>query len=127
MNIHEIFVDTDLSRPDVVDLIDANGLRVRLKGDTGRRVLVEFKRYQVFRKRDESFAGKTIELLVDAIKPKRGFHWLYELHHSEFLSWFDEETLGVVAGPELRHFMMVTADDIIDVIATELPAVSIDD
>jgi hypothetical protein len=127
MELKEVFADIALDRPEIVDLVDANGLRLRLRSHDSPLIVATFGGYQAFRKRDESFAGKTIDILVGSIRPENRFHWLYELHESEFLDWFEDESLGIVAGPDLRHYMIVTANDIVDVISTEPPSISAED
>jgi hypothetical protein len=116
--------DIALVRPDTDELNDSGALILRLTGSDSQKVALEFSSYHAYRKRDESFANRTLSLLTESVKPSIGFHWLYELQTSEFLAWFHEETLGIYADLDLRHYMVLTISDIVDIIATQPPDVS---
>jgi len=52
--------------------------------------------------------------------PRRSF---YTAEDSEFLDWFAKQSYGVRKETFLHHSVVVTVDDVIDVISIELPNV----
>jgi hypothetical protein len=122
--------EVEIYDPEICELIDKDVvLSINLEGSHDKKVSVVFSVYQAYRKRDESFASRTLSAISEAATPPEGFHWIYELSESEFLTWFKHETNGLFDRSSeklnLRHYMILTISDIVDVIATIPPVISV--
>jgi hypothetical protein len=79
-------------------------------------------RYLFYSKSDESYALDT----VNALAGSRGaaVHWLYAVNYSAFFEGFKERNPHLNPQWDLKHYLVATSNDIIDVIAIEPPIVS---
>jgi len=78
-------------------------------------------RYSAYRVYDE---GDT--LLDPLYVPETGYtgHWLYESDDCEYLRSFHEQSLDTRRSHNVKNFIIMTDSDIIEVLATEPPQIS---
>jgi hypothetical protein len=109
-----------LAHPDVDEVRDFSSLIVRIRDENDVGINVDFERYLIYRKTDESFALDDVNALVGS-----GIigHWLYEKDKSEFLEEFKKRNPHINPNWDLRHYLVVTDNDVIDVIALKPPTV----
>ena len=108
-----------LEHPDVDEVRDFTSLTVRIRDENDKGINIDFDRYLIYRKMDETWT-----LDHDTLLARSGKHWLYEIDGSEFLEDFKKRNPH--ADPRgLRHYLIVTDNDVIDVIANKPPTVSV--
>lgn len=109
---------------DLEELVDRGGvLQLYLIGVRNKSLRIEFDSYIAYRKIDEGDAMVTLSQLATCGKAGKSF---YQVASSEFVSWLLEQGYGVRSSQELLHYVVVTVDDIIDVISHGQPSVFID-
>lgn len=118
-----IFEEHKASRAYELDsLVDADGvLTLRLKGDEEARLELVFDAYVAYRKLDEGDAMLTLRRVSDTSALGRTF---YEVAESEFVAWYVAQGYGVRKGADIRHFTILTQNDVIDVLALSQPVIS---
>lgn len=120
MTITPLHLEIELEHPDFDEVRDFTSLVLRIRDENDKGVNVEFERYLSYRKTHESFAFDLYDLAGST-----GGHWLYEIGGSEFLEEFKKRNPQISPHWDLRHFLVVVDNDLIDVIAIEPPAVSV--
>ena len=106
-------------RLELDSLVDSNGiLTLRLSSADGSQVRVVFDSYLAYRKLDEGDALEMISWVSHSSILGKSF---YEVHDSEFLAWYEEQSAGVRKSSNVRHFAVFTANDVIDVLALDQP------
>jgi len=90
----------------------------------GCRVVATFPQHYFVSERDESFAIRRNDLLANDQSKLNGV--VYEERDSELLRWFDEENLGVYRDDGVRHFVVATANEYIDVLCNIAPTIKED-
>ena len=93
-------------------------LIIHLLATDGTRVRLVFDDYRAYRKRDE---GDALRMLNDA-KGALGRSF-YRVEGSEFLEWFHAENYDTWRDRPLTHIVIMTIDDIIDVICRSEPRI----
>ena len=110
--------------PPIVDWLglhdDAEGFRILVqecKPDPsfGRRLRVAFDRPYAYRVADE---GRRWRMLVQLDRVDRSL--VYVVEDSSFVAWAIAEAGGCLAHPPLRHYLVMTTDDCVDVLS-DLP------
>lgn len=54
-------------------------------------------------------------------------HWFFEVEDSEYLAWFNTQSFDAYRSQGMRHFLVATGSEIIDVIDSALPRIDISD
>ncbi len=119
-----VYTDIVLRRPYIDDLRDFGSLVVRIRGEHDNGINIEFHKYLIYRKMNESWAIDTTTLLCERIPVGERFHWLYETRESDFLGRFKEANQHRPSHWDMKHFIIVTGDDLVEVIATDPPEIS---
>jgi hypothetical protein len=119
-----VYIEIILDRPFIDELRDFGSLVVRIRGKQHSGINIEFHNYLIYRKMDESWAIDTTTLLCERIPVSERFHWLYETRESEFLASFEEANQHRPSHWKLRHFIVVTGNDLVEVIAGDPPEIS---
>ncbi len=105
-------------------LVDRGGtLVLTLMDDRGRRAKLSFDSYMAYRKLDEGDA-----LLTLAAMRKTGgtAKYFYRVDESVFVAWFNKERCAEGSTQMLVHCAVAAENDIVDVIALDLPAVEVE-
>jgi hypothetical protein len=106
---------------DLEQLVDRNGILVlRLLDDHGRRIKLLFDSHMAYRKLDE---GDALLTLADMRKTGGTARYFYRVEESTFLAWFNQERCDSGLNRALIHYAVAAANDIVDVLALEPPAV----
>ena len=99
------------------DSID--GFHIILKeSKTDKKFKILFPPTYCYRNTNESYRLKTLSNNKDKLPDL-----LSIVHDSSFLKWFHDESLGVYMGDNLKHFMVFTGEEFIDVISHVEPEV----
>ncbi len=100
---------------DLGRLLDEYGrLEIGLLREDGSKLKLLFPTYLAYRKLDE---GNALQTLSDAGSMLgRSF---YRVKESDFLDWFIAQSRGIHVKDPLIHFVVMTINDIIDVICNE--------
>ena len=107
------------------ELRDCDGeLVIRLSAREGRHFSVKFDDYIAYRKGDE---GDMLVPLSQIQDSSRLGGTLYEVTDSDYIAWFMQQSRGTRARSDVRHFTLLSIDDVIDVIALSAPSVSCSD
>ena len=106
---------------DLDKLVDEWGvLTIHLLDTNERRFSLTFDDYFAYRKRDGGAALKTLNDAAGVLGKS-----FYRVEESDFLAWFEADSYGT-RGKPLMHFVIMTIDDVIDVICRKLPVVAFD-
>jgi hypothetical protein len=93
---------------------DELGLRVQLEG-----AAVLFDGWLTYRVSDEGDRLLSSKALSGLAKSP-----ICEVENSEYLAWFVRESANARREADLKHWAVVTADEIVDVIAVEAPTLA---
>ena len=100
---------------------EADVLEITLVDQDDNRLLIKFDSYFTYRKIHESFALQIIDLLSDQnMVPST----LVEAENSDYVQWFKTEGDGVVSDIQIKHYLVLTIDAIIEVLTDETPTVT---
>lgn len=101
---------------------DYEGFRVIVKGGISSEVYkIDFSDlYLGYRNFDES---ERLKFINSFPKDLRGWS-LFLLTDSEFINWLTKESLEILSKDELKHFVIFTGDDIIEVLTLKDPVVT---
>ena len=101
---------------DLDRLLDESGvLEIALLREDGSKFKLLFPTYLAYRRLDEGDALGALKDAADSTKLGRSF---YRVEESGFLDWFVAQG-GIHSRDPLVHFVIMTANDIIDVICYE--------
>lgn len=95
-------------------------LTISIYNEIDQRMKIIFDSYIVYRKRDEMFAVDSEYNLCDEIKREK---LIYRLIDSEFLRWLSLENGRPGEPYKSNHYMIISDNDIIDVISNETPRI----
>lgn len=79
-------------------------------------VEIKFQSYLMYRVSDESYRLKRTYELPE-------FSFVMKAERSSFIEWFHEESLNVYSGDRIFHFLILSADDVIDVLSYQNPLI----
>lgn len=99
---------------------DENGLSIFISTDKERKLIINFDCFYSYRNTDESYR-------LNAINKLRGMSdaSIFISTNSEYLYWFNCESLGIYSKENLKHYIILTSENVIDVVALDEPAVTI--
>lgn len=94
-------------------------LELFLINDNDRLIKISFDWFHSFRVVDEG----------DVIKMLNSFNGemilgIYTLLDSEYLEWFHQQSLGIHLKENITHYMVVTMNDVIEILSSEKPVIS---
>jgi hypothetical protein len=94
---------------------------------SGRKLIVTFdRRILSYRNTDE---GSLLEMLYYLEQNYgRDFYSkrsLFEIENSEYIKWFLKESSGIYTKEEVKHYVFLTSDDVIEILSTCAPTVKI--
>jgi hypothetical protein len=112
-----------LTNPNVDEVCDFTSLLIRIRDRSDRGVNIEFPSYLSYSKSDESFFFMR-DLASKLIASENRGHWLYDVQESPLLRDFMARNPHVNPNWDARHYLVVTDNDVIDVIAWEQPIIS---
>lgn len=103
---------------------NSEGTSIRLIGDLNE-IIVRFCFVDSFRVTDE---GRRLETYnsVDIIQEYREDFYgnpIFLINNSKYVDWIKKESLGFCA--EISHYVIITRDDVIDIISSEQPKIEI--
>lgn len=119
MQVKAIDLGITIHQAEIVNILDRRTLVIELL-DGESNVEVEFDNHELYVKRNESYANRTLSML-DQAAPGEGTHWIYELDRSDLLNWFHEETHGIHASAGIKHYIILTYDEVLDVLSASGP------
>lgn len=100
-------------------LVDRGGvLEIHLIDDDGRKASLTFDSHLAYRKLDEGDDLIGLAELSASARPGRSF---YRVVGSDFVDWFISRNHGTRKVGSVIHFVVVTVDDVIDVLALTEP------
>jgi len=107
----------------LLSLAESNGsLTLMLEGARGTGVSVCFDGHVFYSKMDEGDALHTVHELKQSSCIGAT---LIEAFDSELLHWFSRESFGVRSGNVLTHYVLLTLDDVVNVISLDPPKISL--
>jgi hypothetical protein len=113
-----------LTDPEFDEVCDFTSLLIRLRDHADRGVNIEFPSYLSYTKSDESFFFIGRDLASKLIASENRGHWLYDVRESPLLRDFLARNPHVNPSRDVRHYLVVADNDVIDVIGTEQPIIS---
>lgn len=97
---------------------DSSGLAIMLRGSKSLSMLrINFNFFYSYKKTNESYRLQTISQLPD------DRYIILNVKSSSFLDWLHRESQGIYSEHNIYHFMIITGDDIIDVLSNRIPQV----
>lgn len=81
-------------------------------------VEVKFDSHLMYRVSDESYRLKRTSELSE-------FSFLMKTDESSFIKWFHEESFNVYTKDRIYHFLILSSDDVIDVLSYEDPSITL--
>ena len=121
MTFTRLHTEIVFEHPDIDEVRDFTSLIVRIRDENELSINVDFRSALVYSKTDESYALNIVNALFES---GANGHWLYEIGESAFLDDFKKRNPHINPHWDLRHYMIATDNDIIDVLATEPPIIS---
>ncbi|BBH11424.1 hypothetical protein JD974_16700 [Chromobacterium haemolyticum] len=104
---------------DCVELKDSrDGLEIILIDENDCKLIVRFETHLAYRRIDEGDALLTLAFLKKIGCSGGPF---YQIKNSNFLRWFNRESCGMHDGQSLKHYALITMNDVIDVITCDKP------
>ncbi len=99
---------------------DYEGFRILLKGTekTDKMLRIQFNVALAYRNSDEGDRLKSLSEWASYEK-----HSLFQVDESNFIDWFLEQNYSKYKKEELVHYLIMTPNDVIDVISLEKPNV----
>lgn len=95
---------------------DMNGIQVEITFDIDTVL--------TYRWADESDRWRTVsQLLYELKKTNKENRIILELKNSEFETWFQKETFNKYSGWNVRHFILSSNNDVVDVLTMKEPKV----
>jgi hypothetical protein len=113
-----------LTTPEFDEVCDFTSLLIRLRDCADKGVNVEFPSYLSYSKSDESFFSIGRDLASKLIASENRGHWFYDVRESPLLRDFLERNPHVNPSWDVRHYLVVASNDVIDVISAEQPIIS---
>jgi hypothetical protein len=108
-----------LIEPWLDDIRLFKGLLIRIRDKTNLVINIEFPRLLAYRFAEENYALDA----VPVFSSRREFHWLYEAKNSEFLAQFCDFNPHLNPNWDLKHYVIITLNEISDVIAFDQPQI----
>lgn len=103
-------------------LLDSGGTLIVTIADADGNVLdVCFDSYMVYRKMDE---GDALVALAEMAKTGGTTRTFYRVDDSEFVAWFNQQGFKYSEIQSLSHYVVATANDMVDVVAFEMPVIN---
>lgn len=81
-------------------------------------VEVKFDSHLMYRVSDESYRLKRTSELPE-------FSFVMKADESSFIDWFHEESLNIYTKDRIYHFLILSSDDVIDVLSYEDPSITL--
>ena len=100
---------------------DNEGFRIILEHESGKGPLlkVTFGKFLAYRNIDESNRLK----LWNEHKDIAEKHTFYEVENSIWVKWFVNENKGKYESSEIKHYMILTSQDVIEVLSYDEPQI----
>lgn len=97
---------------------ERGAISILLRGSKSKSALnINFEFVYSYCKTNESYRLETNNALPN------GRYILLKVTNSEYLNWFHRESMGIYESQNIFHFIFVTEDDFVDVLAAKLPIV----
>lgn len=98
---------------------DRNGLAFCFSDPSSKfHVEVKFDSHLMYRVSDESYRLKRTSELSE-------FSFVMVTEESSFIDWFHEESLNIYAKDRIYHFLILSSDDVIDVLSYREPSLTL--
>ncbi|MCX7513170.1 hypothetical protein [Frateuria sp. STR12] len=97
----------------------AGVLQIKLRCPSDKVLSVSFDDYFLYRKVDE---GDALTILAEVAKSDLIGQSLYEVLESSLVNEFMNQAYGIRCGQVIRHFLILTDQDVIDVLAISSPS-----
>jgi len=97
---------------------DGLGLTLLLRDSKSERILsINFEYVYSFLKTNESYRLKTLIAIPD------DQYLILKVENSKFLSWLHTESKGIYIQHDIHHFMIITDNEVIDILSNKNPTV----
>jgi hypothetical protein len=117
--------DSKLDLPYAIELYldevrdNKNGLVFLFSDPSSKfQVEVKFDSQLMYRVSDESYRLKRTSELPE-------FSFVMKADESSFIDWFHEESLNIYTKDRIHHFLILSSDDVIDVLSYEEPSITL--
>jgi len=111
-------IDDQLFMSSLLD--SSKGLIISLSEPaTGRQIEICFPPVYSYRNTNESYRLKTLHFIGEELPTLVSI-----VENSSFLKWFHDESQGIYEENNLKHFMIFTGEEFVDVISHVAPFVS---
>jgi hypothetical protein len=81
-------------------------------------VVIKFDSHLMYRVSDESYRLKRTSELSE-------FSFVMKAEESSFIDWFHDESLNIYNKDRIYHFLILSSDDVIDVLSYEDPSITL--
>jgi len=112
-----------LTHPDFDEVRDFTSLVIRVRDEAGVSFNIEFRRDLFYSKTDECYFF-TRDVATELSQSENSVHWLYEVQESPLLQDFKARNPHINPNWDLRHYLVVVDNEVMDVIAAEQPSIS---
>jgi len=123
MRFVRLHPEITLTDPDLDEVRDFTSLVIRVRDEADIGINIEFSSYLLYSKTHESYFYTRDVANELSRSPDRG-HWLYEVQHSPLLQDFMARNPHINPHWNLRHYLVVVDNDVMDVIGEEQPSIS---
>ncbi|WP_427340828.1 hypothetical protein [Caloranaerobacter sp. DY30410] len=111
----------------LIDNIDGLILKFSDEDDEGLQVKVVFEDHVLsYRNRDEGEFLRKFKYLGDTYGDKFYSNWsFFQVKNSEYIQWFNEENFGIHQNEDIRHYVFITVNDVVEILSVYEPKIEI--
>lgn len=109
----------------LTDNKDGISLKLYDENDENTKIEVIFSEHALsYRNRDEGEFLRKFKYLGDEYGDEFYTKWsLFEVNSSDYIQWFNKESLGIHQEENIRHFVFITINDVVEVLSTYEPEI----
>ncbi len=109
----------------LTDNMEGISLKFSDENDENTEIEITFTEHALsYRNRDEGEFLRKFKYLGDEYGDEFYTKWsLFEVDSSHYVQWFNEESLGIHQDENIRHFVFITMNDVVEVLSTYEPEI----
>ena len=123
----ELEIPKKLVLDSLTDDIEGLILKFSHEEDKGLKISIVFDDYVLsYRNRDEGEFLKKFKYIGDTYGDSFYSDWsLFEVENSEYIQWFNEESFNIQANKNIKHFVFITVNDVVEILSVYEPKIEI--
>lgn len=123
MRFVRLHPEITFTHPDFDEVRNFTSLVIRVRDEADVALNIEFRRYLLYRKTSESYFFSS-DVATELSRSESSVHWLYEVQESRLLQDFKARNPHINPHWDVKHYLVVVDNDVMDIIAAEAPSIS---